>query len=150
MNARNPILGTTPKNTQNRPNSPITTETHATKHPLTNRNTANIYNQGTNTNSAGRGSSKHGGKSGKQTNRASNKCRLVRSNMHARFRKECVGELAHIMLPKSATATQEPLPAKFAETAVPALAKAIRKKIKAPFFSQLFLLTALCPRVNST
>jgi chemotaxis protein CheD len=37
------------------------------------------------------------------------------------------GGLAHIMLPKSAKATQEPLPAKFADTAVPALAKAIRK-----------------------
>lgn len=37
------------------------------------------------------------------------------------------GGLAHIMLPKSAIASQEPLPAKFADTAVPALAKAVRK-----------------------
>ena len=37
------------------------------------------------------------------------------------------GGLAHIMLPRSAIAPQEPLPAKFADTAVPALAKAVRK-----------------------
>lgn len=37
------------------------------------------------------------------------------------------GGLAHIMLPKSAIALHEPLPAKFADTAVPALAKAVRK-----------------------
>ncbi len=37
------------------------------------------------------------------------------------------GGLAHIMLPKSAIAPQEPLPGKFADTAVPALAKAVRK-----------------------
>ena len=36
------------------------------------------------------------------------------------------GGLAHIMLPNSANALQEPLPFKFANTAVPALAKAIR------------------------
>lgn len=37
------------------------------------------------------------------------------------------GGLAHIMLPNSATALQEPLASKFADTAVPALAKAIRQ-----------------------
>ena len=37
------------------------------------------------------------------------------------------GGLAHVMLPKSAIAPQEPLPAKFADTAVPALAKAVRE-----------------------
>ena len=37
------------------------------------------------------------------------------------------GGLAHIMLPNSSIAPQEPLPAKFADTAVPALAKAVRK-----------------------
>jgi chemotaxis protein CheD len=37
------------------------------------------------------------------------------------------GGLAHIMLPKSAIAQHEPLPAKFADTAVPALAEAVRK-----------------------
>lgn len=37
------------------------------------------------------------------------------------------GGLAHIMLPNSAIAPQEFLPCKFADTAVPALAKAVRK-----------------------
>jgi chemotaxis protein CheD len=37
------------------------------------------------------------------------------------------GGLAHVMLPRSAIAPQEPLPAKFADTAVPFLAHAIRK-----------------------
>jgi len=37
------------------------------------------------------------------------------------------GGLAHIMLPTSAVGLQEPLPSKFANTAVPALAKAIRE-----------------------
>ncbi len=37
------------------------------------------------------------------------------------------GGLAHIMLPDSSIAPHEPLPAKFADTAVPTLAKAIRK-----------------------
>ena len=37
------------------------------------------------------------------------------------------GGLAHIMLPHSTNGPQEPLPSKFADTAVPALAKAIRK-----------------------
>lgn len=37
------------------------------------------------------------------------------------------GGLAHIMLPNSAIGSQEPLPFKFADTAVPALAKAIRE-----------------------
>ncbi len=37
------------------------------------------------------------------------------------------GGLAHIMLPYSANAKHEPLPSKFADTAVPALAKAIRR-----------------------
>ncbi len=36
------------------------------------------------------------------------------------------GGLAHIMLPHSAKGLQEPLPSKFADTAVPALAQAIR------------------------
>jgi chemotaxis protein CheD len=40
--------------------------------------------------------------------------------------KKC-GGLAHIMLPNSAIAAQEPLPAKFANTAVPALIKEVRK-----------------------
>jgi chemotaxis protein CheD len=37
------------------------------------------------------------------------------------------GGLAHIMLPHSGLGPQEPLPSKFADTAVPTLAKAIRK-----------------------
>jgi chemotaxis protein CheD len=37
------------------------------------------------------------------------------------------GGLAHIMLPDSSIAPQEPLPAKFADTAVPSLTKAIRR-----------------------
>jgi chemotaxis protein CheD len=37
------------------------------------------------------------------------------------------GGLAHIMLPNSAIAPQDSLPCKFADTAVPALAKAVRK-----------------------
>jgi chemotaxis protein CheD len=37
------------------------------------------------------------------------------------------GGMAHIMLPKSAMAQQEPLPGKFADTAVPALTTGIRK-----------------------
>ena len=37
------------------------------------------------------------------------------------------GGLAHIMLPDSAIAPHEPLPAKFADTAVPALMRAIRR-----------------------
>lgn len=37
------------------------------------------------------------------------------------------GGLAHVMLPNSAIAPHEPLPSKFADTAVPALAKAIRQ-----------------------
>ena len=37
------------------------------------------------------------------------------------------GGLAHIMLPKSAIAPQDSLPCKFADTAVPALAKAVQK-----------------------
>jgi chemotaxis protein CheD len=37
------------------------------------------------------------------------------------------GGMAHIMLPNSTIVAQEPLPAKFADTAVPALVKAIRK-----------------------
>ena len=37
------------------------------------------------------------------------------------------GGLAHIMLPHSSLGPQEPLPSKYADTAVPALAKAIRK-----------------------
>jgi chemotaxis protein CheD len=40
--------------------------------------------------------------------------------------KRC-GGLAHIMLPNSAIAPQNVLPCKFADTAVPALAKAVRK-----------------------
>lgn len=37
------------------------------------------------------------------------------------------GGLAHIMLPNSAIAPQDSLPCKFADTAVPALAKAVQK-----------------------
>jgi len=37
------------------------------------------------------------------------------------------GGLAHIMLPDSSISPQEPLPAKFADTAVPALIKAIKR-----------------------
>jgi chemotaxis protein CheD len=37
------------------------------------------------------------------------------------------GGMAHIMLPKSAMAPQEPLPGKFADTAVPALTTGIRR-----------------------
>lgn len=37
------------------------------------------------------------------------------------------GGLAHIMLPKSAIASQKSIPCKFADTAVPALATAVRK-----------------------
>jgi len=37
------------------------------------------------------------------------------------------GGMAHIMLPKSAVAAQEPLPGKFADTAVPTLTTAIRR-----------------------
>ena len=37
------------------------------------------------------------------------------------------GGLAHIMLPHSSGGSQEPLPSKFADTAVPALAKAVRQ-----------------------
>jgi chemotaxis protein CheD len=40
--------------------------------------------------------------------------------------KNMCGGLAHVMLPKSSFAPQEPLPAKFADTAIPALAKAVR------------------------
>jgi len=40
--------------------------------------------------------------------------------------KNKCGGMAHVMLPKSSIAMQEPLPAKFADTAVPALAKAVR------------------------
>ncbi len=40
--------------------------------------------------------------------------------------KRC-GGLAHIMLPNSAIAPKDSLPAKFADTAVPALAKAVRE-----------------------
>jgi len=40
------------------------------------------------------------------------------------------GGLAHIMLPKSAIAPHESLPGKFADTAVPSLANAIRKLCK--------------------
>jgi chemotaxis protein CheD len=42
------------------------------------------------------------------------------------FQHKC-GGLAHIMLPHSNLGTQEPLPSKFADTAVPTLAKAIRQ-----------------------
>ncbi len=41
--------------------------------------------------------------------------------------KNKCGGLAHIMLPNSAIAPQELLPSKFANTAVPALAKLIKK-----------------------
>ncbi len=40
------------------------------------------------------------------------------------------GGLAHIMLPRSSFGPQEPLPSKYADTAVPALAKTIRKITK--------------------
>jgi chemotaxis protein CheD len=42
------------------------------------------------------------------------------------------GGLAHVMLPKSSIAPHEPLPAKYADTAVPALSKAIRELGKRP------------------